>query len=159
MCVPVCCLAQELTYLKYSLKFTGEENATAIYKIISKCCRRYAMGIAVVNRLLDRKIVSVSQRNSNWKQSILLGEYRTRKTELKLRIQIVESNCDREQNTRGKLKRSATGSFPEVTTVDIRWLFQDPYTSTSLENSIRQQGHAVICWFEKKIWSRATRTG
>lgn len=66
-------------------------------------------------------------------------------------MQIVGSNCDREQNTRGKLKRSATGSIPEVTRVDIRLLFQDPYTSTFLENSIRQQGHAVICWFENKI--------
>lgn len=66
-------------------------------------------------------------------------------------MQIVESNCEREQNARGKLKRSATGSFPEVIRVDIRVLFQDPYTSTSLENSIRQQGHAVICWFENKI--------
>lgn len=70
--------------------------------------------------------------------------------EPKLRVQLVDSNCDREQNARGKLKRSATGSFPEVR-INIGLLFQDPYTSTSLENSIRQQGHAITCWFENMI--------
>lgn len=53
-------------------------------------------------------------------------------------MQPVESNCDRKRNARRKLKRSATGPFPDIRT-DTRLLFQDPYTSTSLENSIRHQ--------------------
>lgn len=46
------------------------------------------MGIAVVDSILDKKIEPVSQRNTNWKQSILLVQ--DRKMDLKLRMQLVE---------------------------------------------------------------------
>lgn len=71
-------------------------------------------------------------------------------------MQLGESSCDREQNTRGKVKGlQLVLSLKGQQTSD----FQDPDTSTSQQIRIEQQGLAAVCCSENKILNRAVSTG